>query len=283
VTAPAPNVRLELSSAPENVGLVRQALRGLGEAVQLDEIELNDITTAVTEACNNVVAHAYSGGVGDLEVEIAGSAGGVDVLVRDHGVGIGDAALQEQSEAVEGGIGLPVMRALAQQVVFAEPAGGGTDVSMRFQTTATGSLAPPAEGQPDDVLPSRRRQGDDAAWMAIAPAPLARAVLRRVLSALLARARFSADRVVESQRLADGLVAHLCDESSASMYLIALIAIVPRELELRVGPLRGDSSANGLAPLLERLADGHQVERSGGSEVVAVRLVEADRGTAAGP
>jgi len=275
VTGAVPNVRLKLSSRPENVIVVRQALRGLGEVVRLDELELNDITTAVTEACNNVVAHAYTGSVGDLDVEIAGSAGGLDVVVRDHGVGIGDAALEPLDD--EGGIGLPVMRALAEQVLFAEPAGGGTDVSMRFATTATGSLARPEEGQEYEVLPSRRREHDDAAWIAVAPAPLARAVLRRVLSALAARARFSAERVVESQHLADELVAHLIEGSGASTYLTALIAIAPRELELTIGPLRRDSSTNGLAPLLERLADGHQVERSGRSEVVAVRLVEVDR------
>ena len=72
--AAAPYVRLRLSSRPENVLIVRQALRGLSEALGLDEIELNDISTAVTEACNNVVSHAYGeleGGV--LEVQIDAS------------------------------------------------------------------------------------------------------------------------------------------------------------------------------------------------------------------
>ncbi len=38
--------------------LVRQMLAGVAEAVELDANDLNDISTAVTEACNNVVLHA---------------------------------------------------------------------------------------------------------------------------------------------------------------------------------------------------------------------------------
>ena len=38
---------------------MRQALTGLGDAYDLDPDLLGDIKTAVTEACNNVVLHAY--------------------------------------------------------------------------------------------------------------------------------------------------------------------------------------------------------------------------------
>ena len=74
--AGTPNVRLSLSNRAENVLLVRQALSGLAEAVGLDPIALNDVSTAVTEACNNVVLHAYGGGEGPLEVELCATAGG---------------------------------------------------------------------------------------------------------------------------------------------------------------------------------------------------------------
>jgi len=58
----SPNIRLSLSNRPENVALVRQMLAGVAEAVGLDGNDLNDISTAATEACNNVVLHAYEGG-----------------------------------------------------------------------------------------------------------------------------------------------------------------------------------------------------------------------------
>ena len=66
-----PNVRLQLSNRPENVSLVRAVLAGVAEAVDLDPEQLDEIRTAVTEACNNAVLHAYAGGEGPLEVDFA--------------------------------------------------------------------------------------------------------------------------------------------------------------------------------------------------------------------
>ncbi len=56
---PAANVRLNLAATAENVVLVREMLAGVADGVGLDPTHLHDIQTAVTEACNNVVLHAY--------------------------------------------------------------------------------------------------------------------------------------------------------------------------------------------------------------------------------
>ena len=45
-------------------------LAGVAEAIDLDAEQLDDIRTAVTEACNNAVLHAYEGSEGPLEVDI---------------------------------------------------------------------------------------------------------------------------------------------------------------------------------------------------------------------
>jgi len=84
-----PNVRLKLSNRPENVALVRAVLAGVAEAIDLDAEQLDDIRTAVTEACNNAVLHAYEGGEGPLEIDVRLPAEGrVAVVVRDAGIGI---------------------------------------------------------------------------------------------------------------------------------------------------------------------------------------------------
>jgi serine/threonine-protein kinase RsbW len=267
------NVRLRVFSQPENVLLVRQALRGLAETVDLDEIELNDITTAVTEACNNVVSHAYGEHTGSLEVEISGIDDSLEVLVRDHGVGIGDAADESdfaQDEQVEGGIGLPVMRALADRLSFEEAPGGGTEVRMVFSLDKLAGLEAALDSEHVGAVPTAH----DAISISVGPARLARPVLRRVLSAVAARARFSSARVTETQRLADGLVAHLVGSGEENR-LTTGVSIAHRNLELTVGPLREGSSVDGLAPLLKQLDATHQVdERSDGAEILAVRLVE---------
>src|SRR5271155_2979126 len=86
--AEAPNVRLSLSNRPENVALVRQMLAGFAEAMDLDGSDLSDISTGTTEACNNVVLHAYGGAEGPLEIEVYAGLKEIEVVVHDHGSGI---------------------------------------------------------------------------------------------------------------------------------------------------------------------------------------------------
>lgn len=252
---------------------MRQALRGLGEAVALDEVELNDLSTAVTEACNNVVSHAYNGSDGSLEVELSAYGETLEVLVRDHGVGIGDAAEEPLEEAVIGGIGLPVIRALTREASFKEPPGGGTLVRMLFTSAKVAMLEEPLDSEHFELAPGEHGTPHDAMSISVGPAVLARPVLRRFLAALAARARFSAERVGATQRLAEELVAHLVGSSQRSR-LTAGVSVAPRSLELTVGPLQEGSSLAGLAPLLERLAASHEVVRADSAEVLALRLVE---------
>jgi serine/threonine-protein kinase RsbW len=183
-----PNVCLELSNKPESVVLVRQILTGVAEAVDLGGSrvggsDLNDIRTAVTEACNNVVLHAYEGGEGPMEVELFLRKGALEVIVRDRGVGIGanaDALMgrsatddvdawraegdshadsaEEDSATI--GIGLSAIRALAHRAWIAEASGGGTELRMEFATSQTSGLHNATTG------PVRLAHGADAANLA---------------------------------------------------------------------------------------------------------------------
>jgi len=277
--ADIPNVRLKLSNRPENVLLVRQALRGVAEAIGLDPVELNDISTAVSEACNNVALHAYHGDLGPLEVEIHSSHDGLLVVVRDHGEGIrpGIKAPDESG----GGIGLPVIRALAHNVEFRAREGGGTEVHMEFPTSKAATLVhavSDGRGEPATIV------DEDLAntiAMTIAPTSLARTVLPRVMCALAARAYFSTDRISDTQVLADALVAHTEGAISAS-HLSVGVSVAPRNLALCVGPLLAgrasalvlDSDAEGLGPVIRRLTDHHEVSPDGSSEMLALHLAD---------
>jgi serine/threonine-protein kinase RsbW len=275
-----PNVRLRLPNRAENVPLVRQMLSGLAEAIELDPLELNDINTAVSEACNNVVLHAYAGQEGPLEVDVYIAPSALEIVVRDHGGGI-PPRTQQASEPADGGIGLPVIQALAHRVEIRSPGGGGTELRMEFTTPHTAAIEPIAEtdgGEPAD-LPSCELA--DTTAMAIAPTPLARSILPRVLCSLAARANLSTDRISDAHLLADALLANL-DGSVGERRLGFEIGVAPRELELRVGPLRSGSAhalleecaLDGLGPLIERLTDGHRVANAGADELLALRLVE---------
>src|SRR5829696_8393964 len=54
-------IRLTLPARPENVAVVRHVLGALADAVRLAPDLANDMRLAVTEACTNVVRHAYRG------------------------------------------------------------------------------------------------------------------------------------------------------------------------------------------------------------------------------
>jgi serine/threonine-protein kinase RsbW len=273
-----PNVRLTLSNKPENVLLVREMLTGVAEMVDLDGSDLNDIRTAVTEACNNVVLHAYEGDQGPLEVEVYGGArSALEVVVRDHGTGIRPRIRGAQETAL--GIGLSVIQALVRSVEFRDSSGGGTEVRMEFSAPSTRALRTPGNG--------REQHSDIAAaelatttGLTIVPAALAGTVLPRVLTVLAAHAHFSTDRISDTQILADTLAAHV-RQSLRDHPLAVNVTVRARKLELQIGPLREgsartilESAVDGLGPVIQRLADDHQVSSDGRSETLALRLTD---------
>ena len=87
-TSAEPELRLVLPSRAENVALVRRALSGVVDVLDLGEARLLDINAAVSEACNNVVVHAYEGAEGPMDVHLWIQPTELEVIVSDHGVGI---------------------------------------------------------------------------------------------------------------------------------------------------------------------------------------------------
>jgi serine/threonine-protein kinase RsbW len=273
---PPPNVRLNLLSTPENVVLVREMLTGVAETILLEGSHLNDIRTAVTEACNNVVLHAYEGKPGPLDVELNTSNNAVQVLVRDHGGGIDAKSARQDLTSV--GIGLHVIGTLTRTVEFKDVTGGGTEVRMEFATPRITALGPPTEHDLD--LSTLAFVGaPSTTTVSIAPFGLARTVLPRIVIALAARAHFSTDRISDAQLLADALVAHAQGAINGEHLRIA-ISVKPRDLELRIGPLGpgraqgliGDSEVDGLGKLIEKLADRHRVAAAGPYETLTLGL-----------
>ena len=52
-------IQMSLPAKAENVAVVRHAIAGLAERIGMDEPSIADLKTVVTEACMNVVVHAY--------------------------------------------------------------------------------------------------------------------------------------------------------------------------------------------------------------------------------
>src|SRR5262245_46953338 len=135
VGAAAPTVSLQLESRPETLTLVRGMLAGVAELLAMDPELLDDLKTAVSEACNNVALHAYPEAPGAVSVLLNSTREGIEVIVRDHGVGIGE---REVADDRIQGVGLQVIRALSAQSEFRAPEDGGTEVWMLFAAERDG-------------------------------------------------------------------------------------------------------------------------------------------------
>ena len=154
-----PDVRLTLPARAEGVAVVRQALAGMADALDLDAAVLADMKMAVSEACTNVVVHAYDGGDGLLEVDMIADDGGLTIRVRDHGSGIQPQVRSREVPAL--GLGLPLIAALSDSFELQGGTGQGTEVKMTFAYTR--------ESDPADANPVTGTIGDDGRWDTDAP------------------------------------------------------------------------------------------------------------------
>jgi anti-sigma regulatory factor (Ser/Thr protein kinase) len=125
-------VQLELSvpAQAENIPLVRHAVAGFLDGHGVGGDQASDMLLAVTEACTNVVQHAYrDGAVENAEIEIWAELHDmtVTITVRDQGGGF---APRVDSPGL--GLGLPVIAALTQTVEIRPTPPSGTEVVMTF-------------------------------------------------------------------------------------------------------------------------------------------------------
>jgi serine/threonine-protein kinase RsbW len=215
-------LQLVLPATAENVMIVRQAIAGVGEALDLSSSRIADLKTVVAEACNNVVIHAYEeDDLGPMEVTACPGEEELEVQVADQGRGFRPRASDEATL----GLGLPLIAALSDSFEISGGAGRGSRTTIRF------GYAPPEysnNGMPATV--------SEDLEMAITPGAMVRPVLARVMGALAARAEFSVDRLADTVLLGDAVSTSGEDEFSDGR---VGIAINERDgsLDVRVGPL----------------------------------------------
>jgi serine/threonine-protein kinase RsbW len=133
-------VRLSLPARPEKIAMVRRALEAIAEERGLPQRMLEDMRLAVTEACTNVVRHAYDDDevcAGDaMRVELRPYDGGMRVVVEDRGRG-----LAPSPDLGGPGLGLPMIAALATDVEIRQAPGEGSRVAMSFSPAPAGAAA----------------------------------------------------------------------------------------------------------------------------------------------
>ena len=214
-----------------------------GEALGFDPELLSDVNTAVTEACNNVILHAYAGGPGPFSVDLRAGQDGVSLAVRDYGCGIRQTLPENDGLKV----GLALMSALADRAEFRNTADGGTEVRLSFRNPEGGALPRPdvaeASGGPSVRQAELHSRLTGDVVLTVSPVALLAPVLGRIGRAMAPSAGFSLQRCSDVYLVSDVLGAHAERAADSGAISVALAAANHR-LEFALGPLRVGSSAN---------------------------------------
>jgi anti-sigma regulatory factor (Ser/Thr protein kinase) len=262
---------MSLPARAENVAVVRHALAGLADGIGMDEPGIADLKTVVTEACMNVVVHAYPADEpGLLEVEAIPEPDGLTVAVRDFGMGIRP---RPDIERPSLRIGLTLIAALSQSFEIKGGAGRGTEIRMQLALRA-----------PDHTIERDRASvaapiRSEETSVRVAPPELLAPVLSRALAALAARHEITVDRISDAMLLSDAISAG-APKAFKDGHASLSIADGAEGVELRIGPmergaaerLRGSLELPELGGSIETLADELRVEQDGEGDFLVVGI-----------
>jgi serine/threonine-protein kinase RsbW len=123
-STPARSVRLTIPARAEYITLGRLALTGLSRLKPLEDETLADLKLALTEACSNSVRHAYAGREGLVEIVFELHDDRFVIEVADDGAGFEPERSRNDEMLAEGGLGIAIIRAVADELEIGRRASG---------------------------------------------------------------------------------------------------------------------------------------------------------------
>jgi serine/threonine-protein kinase RsbW len=130
-------VELEIPARPEYVSLARLVVSSLASSRRdLADDRIDDLKLAVSEACTNAIEAYEPAGDERVVLRWRDEHDHLEVDVQDHGPGFDPSTLPDRPSVTdpvrpnfERGLGVPLMRALVDEVTFSS-SGDGTSVNM---------------------------------------------------------------------------------------------------------------------------------------------------------
>ena len=137
-------VRLTIPAKPEYITISRLALTGLSRVRPFADDTLADLKLALTEATSNSVRHAYANGEGRVQITFELREDRLIVEVSDDGSGFDDPGVEslaftdqaerrdgagasgDVDELSEGGLGIEIIRSIADEVELGSGPSGGS-------------------------------------------------------------------------------------------------------------------------------------------------------------
>ncbi|MGZ8666380.1 MAG: ATP-binding protein [Solirubrobacterales bacterium] len=256
-------LEMTLPAESANVALVRHAISGVAEDGGMDEERIADLKTVVTEACMNVVVHAYPHGAGLMRIDITPEDDALLITVSDSGAGIRPSVdLDEPGSSLR--LGFSLISRLCSSFAISGGLDRGTTISMRLPMTGEDPSSP-AAGEDPESLPGEVR--------IVASQPeLLSSMLSRATSAFAARRDLSIDQISDAILLADAISAGALAVFEGGEPGLSL-SDGDGGIDLRIGPLTEAGVAN--------LREGLSLPEIGGSiESIAadVRTEKLDSG-----
>lgn len=236
----------------------------------MDEAGIADLKTVVTEACMNVVVHAYPDDrPGPLEVEATPELDGLTVVVRDFGGGIRPRPDVDRPSLR---LGLTLIAALSSSFEIKGGVDRGTEIRMHLLLRARDVDG----GERATASPAPKSERTE---MRVGPPELVGPILSRTLGALAARHEITVDRLADAMLLSDAISAG-APQGFADGHVSLSIVDRSEGVELRVGPMASGSGQRlresldlpELGGSLATLADELRVEREDEGEFLVISI-----------
>jgi serine/threonine-protein kinase RsbW len=130
-------LHITLPAKADSLPVARRAIVAHAEKLGIAKAGIADLKTVVSEACANVVRHAYKeeDGPGTLEVDLNPGAEELSMVVRDFGGGIRP---WPSGEVPSLRLGLPIIGALSSSFHLVSVLSAGTEITIRFAYAETG-------------------------------------------------------------------------------------------------------------------------------------------------
>jgi anti-sigma regulatory factor (Ser/Thr protein kinase) len=130
--AEATSLSLKLAAEPQNVCQARDEVASYAQALGLSSSRVDDLKTIISEACSNIVRHAYPADAKErpMEVEMDRTDDQLTVTVRDCGTGIRPPTGIRPSSLR---LGFILMGSLADYLQLRTGRGRGTELLMKVR------------------------------------------------------------------------------------------------------------------------------------------------------
>ncbi len=123
-------LHITLPAQPDSLPLARRAIVAHAEKLGIARAGIADLKTVVSEACANVVRHAYEGqDPGTLEVALNPEPHELNMVVRDFGGGVRPLSSDDLPTLR---LGLPIIGALSSSFNLVSVLSRGTEITIRF-------------------------------------------------------------------------------------------------------------------------------------------------------